>query len=209
MSDSRDSFANLDAAARKESDQPVGSPVQPCPYARKVRLRIALRDASFGVQANRRYQLQVGAEIFKGVTTPEGLIDQLLPSDATEARLQVWPVEAEGARPRVWKLELGKLLPASMLEGAQARLVNLGFASERSGTAGPKTKAALGSFQALFQLEETETLDSATQKRLDEVYRQPEAVAETGVHWTPPVSKPFKPSQTRAANPPVARVRDE
>jgi hypothetical protein len=209
MSGSRDSFANLDAAAQKESDRPVTSPVEPCPYAKKVRLRIVVRDEAFGVHANRRYQLQVGADSFQGVTSAEGLIDQLLPSNATEGRLQVWPAATEGARPQVWKLELGKLLPASTLAGAQARLVNLGFASEQGGTSGPKTKAALGSFQARFKLEETGTLDAATQQRLEEVYRKPKAVDEPEGQWKPRASKPFKPSQTRVANPPVPRVRDE
>lgn len=208
MSTSRDNFASMDATASEAPDRPA-STVQSCPYAGKVRLRIALRDESFGVHANQRYLLQVGGETFRGVTSAKGLIDHLIPKGSTEARLQVWPSATEGTRPLEWKLALGKLLPVSTLAGAQARLANLGFACELDGASGPKTRAALESFQAQFELEQTGTLDPETQQRLEEVYRQPKAVAEPRGQWKPRAARPFKPSKTRATNPPVPRVRDE
>lgn len=202
-------FDAVDEAAEGASATPVEQGVSSCQATDKKRVRIAWRDGVFVGTAKVRYRLEVGEEIFRGDTGAGGLIDHEVPATATSARLLVWPVIREGAEPLEWELDLGLLLPPDTTQGLQERLMNLGMPVEKAdGTVGSDTKAALETFQDLFELEVTGADDETTKTKVKEVHESA-AKAKEGTGWTPRFTEQWKPSESRAADPPIPDVGDE
>lgn len=111
----------------------------------------------------------------RGTTDSEGRLEAALPPEAGKrVSLAVWPAVAPGVpagEPHRLVLDIGGLAPLSAVEGAQARLKNLGFYSgEVDGRAGPQTSAAVKRFQRSQQLPDEGTLTAETQERLGGEY---------------------------------------
>ncbi len=105
------------------------------------------------------YVLEYGGETFPGTTDPNGVVEAYVPPDLRVATLRV----GEGEEERVYELSLRTLNPAEEIDGAQARLANLGFyQGPVHGTLDDATTAALRRFQESQQLPPTGEVDRAT-----------------------------------------------
>ncbi len=113
-----------------------------------TRLRLVLKDRD-GPWANRRFKLGIeGEPVIEGSTDGNGLIDQPIPADASEADLEVQRTAQADSGFLRWHLQLGFLDPHDRVSGAQARLNNLGyFCGPVDGIVGPRTERALRQFQ--------------------------------------------------------------
>lgn len=137
-----------------------------------TRLRLALEDVDGHAFAEVAYRLAIdGGEAEEGETDAAGRIDHPVPCDAVRGTLVLWlGAVGDATRSRVVELHLGGLDPSDSVTGAQARLNNLGFrAGREDGVIGPRTRAALGRFQARRGLPVTRKLDDATCAALAEV----------------------------------------
>jgi N-acetylmuramoyl-L-alanine amidase len=116
-------------------------------------------------RANETYSLNVDGKITTGTTDAEGKLEIRIPPNAKEAKLLL------GEKQEEFTLDLGHLDPVSEVSGVQARLNNLGFyCGEVDGKLGPRTKAALKSFQKEHGLPETGEADAATRAELEEAH---------------------------------------
>jgi hypothetical protein len=123
----------------------------------KRKLKVTVKIGSDPAHPSAPYSL-VGKNFeVKGQTTSAGLVEQDVPADLRDLTLVI-------GRTRI-ALQLGHLnpmrdVPEGDVSGAQARLVNLGFApGPIDGVLGPRTEAAIREFQASKGLEETGQLD--------------------------------------------------
>lgn len=124
------------------------------------RLRILLKADDKAI-ANETYTLDIDGKLVDGKTDGDGLLDEPIPPNTKEVKLLLGKERTE------YHLTLGTLNPADEISGAQARLNNLGHdCGEEDGECGPKTAAAIKSFQKKQKLEETGQLDDATKKAL-------------------------------------------
>lgn len=137
----------------------------PCDQKHKFRrseipvfLRVRLLD--FGKpRANKDYLFKVEGEQRKGRTGDDGLVEEEIPFDATEARLLLTG-DDQGEE---FIFKVGYLEPASKVAGAQARLHNLGYnTGPIDNLMGPITERALKIFQRDQELEQTGELDDPT-----------------------------------------------
>ena len=114
------------------------------------------------------YILIVEGRLFQGRTSGDGMIEYAIPPNARDGRLILEPgTPAEFSIP----LKIGCLEPVEEVAGAQARLNNLGFkCGAVDGLLGPRTKAALQSFQESHGLETSGRLDEATRGKLREAH---------------------------------------
>jgi N-acetylmuramoyl-L-alanine amidase len=130
-------------------------------------VRLALKDAEGKPLANTPYTLTVEGEQVEGNTDGQGLLEQKVPYTATQALL-----ECAG---QSWQLELGHLNPMENtpdegVSGAEARLINLGYALEPTGRMTPELRSAIRAFQHRSGLEVTGRLDGNTIKKLTELH---------------------------------------
>jgi N-acetylmuramoyl-L-alanine amidase len=132
-------------------------------------LRIVVKDENEAPIAGKAYELIVGGETREGTTGSDGLVEEAVVPHAERGHLTVWLTEdKEGARFR-WELSIGHLDPIQEVEGVQARLNNLGFyCGEVDGEVGPRTRAALRTFQWAFELPITGELDDKTRQKIAE-----------------------------------------
>jgi N-acetylmuramoyl-L-alanine amidase len=116
--------------------------------AEKTQLRLVIADTDGNPYGGNRYELKVGAEVFKGTTGSDGLIEQTISADAEAGELTVWWTEGPPPITCTWTLDIGHLDPVEEVSGVQARLNNLGFNSGGvDGILGPKTNSAIQAFQ--------------------------------------------------------------
>jgi hypothetical protein len=127
------------------------------------RLRLVLRDEFGEPLADQAFELVLpGRGASKGRTDGDGLLEQSLPPDCEWATLNV---PAAGLS---WVLRIGHLDPVARMTGVQQRLRNLGFdPGPIDGSAGPRTRSALGRFQAWAGLGASCEPDAATRRALE------------------------------------------
>lgn len=115
-----------------------------------------------------RYVLELESTRFEGVI--DGSITHPIPLHTRRARLVVEP-DDESQPSIIWDLQVGHLEPAETPAGLQARLNNLGFsAGAVDADVGPKTEAALRSFQTAHGLNVDGTCTSEVTNKLREEY---------------------------------------
>ena len=190
MSDSADplaSFEAMDQAADSgsTSDLPVDDPVVPCQKNKKRRLRIVLRDVDFSLLTNKDYELTVAGVAKRANTGPEGIIDELIPENTTEAELAVWMDDDPESGPVVWDLTVTDLDPISMESGAETRLDNLAVGWDPGDS---KARSEMEDFQAAVDVSASGELDSATRAKLSDVYST-KPLSNTARVWKPPEGK--------------------
>jgi N-acetylmuramoyl-L-alanine amidase len=130
-------------------------------------LRLALRDAEGAPLASRPYLLTFEREVLEGSTDGEGYLEAKVPFTVSQVEL-----ECEG---QTWELELGTLRPMKDtpddgVSGAEARLINLGYALEPTGKMTLELRSAIRAFQHQSGLEVTGRLDVETLKKLEELH---------------------------------------
>lgn len=137
----------------------------------KTMIRVRMMDGNNKPFAGKQYQLDVNGTLSEGSTKADGMIEQEIPADATEATLTVW-FDVDKTRPGViWNLKLGHLDPWDKPSGVQARLKNLGYdPGPVDGIVGPRTTAALKGFQFSQNLPVTGSADTATKNKLKELH---------------------------------------
>ncbi|MFS8064970.1 MAG: peptidoglycan-binding protein [Byssovorax sp.] len=118
-------------------------------------------------RAGEPYELEIGGQVRKGVLGSKGELSEPIVPDVRTAILVV----GEGGRRTEMALQIGSLLPASALAGAQSRLVNLGYlAGDLDGAWDARTRKALQQFQRDAGLDPTGELDQATGELLVSVH---------------------------------------
>jgi hypothetical protein len=130
-------------------------------------LRLALKDAEGEPLSGRPYLLTFGQEVLEGSTDGEGFLEVKVPFTVSQVEL-----ECEG---QCWELELGALRPMKDtpddgVSGAEARLVNLGYALEPTGKMTLELRSAIRAFQHRSGLEVTGRLDAKTLQKLEELH---------------------------------------
>ena len=111
------------------------------------------------------YLFEVSGDIRVGRTDANGIMDEIIPFDATEAVVRLMG-EAEG---EVYVFKIGHLDPITELTGVQARLHNLGYRpGPIDGIMGPRTERAIKIFQRDCDLEINGCPDDATRDALVE-----------------------------------------
>ena len=130
-----------------------------------VHLRVTLLDNG-EPRDNRDYVFEVNAQTRKGKTDDHGVLDEIIPFDATEATVRL-KGEDDG---ETYIFKLGFLQPVHCLNGVQARLHNLGYnTGPVDNLMGPITERAIKVFQRDEELEITgepndETLDALLER---------------------------------------------
>jgi Putative peptidoglycan binding domain len=134
-----------------------------------VRIRLVLKDTNEQPYASKRYRLAVQNKVMTGDTTVEGLIEQVIPADASAGELTLW-IDSSNENALRISLSIGYLDPVEKIEGVQARLNNLGFSCGKvDGILGEKTLAALHAFQTGTGLS-TRELDDETRQKIVQVH---------------------------------------
>lgn len=134
----------------------------------KRHVRVALKDAEGQPLAGKAYTLVLDThEELQGSTDGEGFLEEKLPLTVGRAQL-----ECEGLS---WELELGHLnpledAPDEGVSGAEARLINLGYALEPTGRMTIELRSAIRAFQHQSDLEITGRLDAKTIQKLKELH---------------------------------------
>ena len=129
-------------------------------------VRLSLKDDAGEALAGKPYTLILDdREERQGSTDGEGFLEEEIP-------LHVGKVELE-CEDQTWELDLGSLnpleeVPDEGISGAEARLVNLGYALEPTGQMTVELRSAIRAFQQLNQLELTGRLDAQTIQKLKE-----------------------------------------
>src|SRR5215217_4424067 len=133
----------------------------------RIRLGMRRANAPLGLK---RYELKLGDKFLKGTLTFQGLLDQPLPPDATEATLKVWTSEEPEL---ACELKLSHLDPLDALSGVQARLANLGwYNGPINNELTDATRTALASFQLAQLLPPTGELSKETLETLEDRHEQ-------------------------------------
>ena len=116
---------------------------------------------------DKRYELAVEDQRWKGTTDGSGGIKKDIPVSARSATVSVWITDKTR---QDYLVELAELPPVSELGGAQIRLRNLAYhTGDITGELDDETKTALLWFQSDYELEQTGELDDATQAKLKEM----------------------------------------
>ncbi len=111
-------------------------------------------------RASLRYTIEADGEERGGATDGDGWIRETVPPGTRRVKLTLLP---ESAEPEVTFLDVGALDPPDTIEGAQARLANLGLFSGRvTGDADRETAAAIAAFQQSQGLPASGQLDART-----------------------------------------------
>jgi N-acetylmuramoyl-L-alanine amidase len=138
----------------------------------KTWLRIALHDEDDKPLSGKSFRLEIGDDQYEGTTDGDGVVEQAVSPTAVNATLTLFLTsdKAKGER-YVWDVSIGHLDPIESVEGAQARLNNLGYpAGPTDGDPGPRTEAALRTFQKDAGLTVTGDYDDATKNKLLELH---------------------------------------
>lgn len=131
-------------------------------------LRLQFRDGDGEVFANCPYELSIRGTTLIGKLDGNGELEVDVTPFSGAAMIVITDEDQETHE---WILSIGYLDPEAEVEGAQARLNNLGFAAGlEDGVVGPQTLSALLAFQKHFALEETGELDDATMGKLLDVH---------------------------------------
>lgn len=130
--------------------------------------RTRLKIAYAGTSVN-DYVLRVGGQTFQGKVAPNGMIDELIPADATGGELELRSALSP-ERVERWTIALGALDPIEDLIGVQERLENLGFPCPIDGKDGPDTQSAVKAYQSWRGLPATGKVDDATRADLQAVH---------------------------------------
>lgn len=127
-----------------------------------MRIRLLYEDVPL---ANESYILNVNGDSFQGKTDDEGKLEHSIIPNAKQASILLGEDQQEST------IELGRLDPLNEIVGIQKRLNNLGYdCGPEDGKLGPKTKAAIQSFQRENGLTEDGKPGIQTQKRLRSTY---------------------------------------
>jgi len=107
--------------------------------------------------------------VLTGSTDADGILCVALPTKARSGKLVIGPDQF------TVELALGGLAPIETIEGAQARLQNLGFYAGRlDGKESEALAKATSRFQTAYGLPATGTIDEATRRLLDDMHDQRE-----------------------------------
>jgi len=132
-----------------------------------VSLQIVVEDQNGKAFAGKPFELTFNGDIRHGNLGGDGLVEEKIPADLTDAQLTVHVSSADPAIVFQWTLALGSLQPVDTNSGVQARLNNLGFACGAvDGSVGGRTEAALRRFQFKAGLPVTGKIDADTRDRL-------------------------------------------
>jgi len=138
-----------------------------------LRLRLVLRDVNEEPIASTACELTVGTKTHELTTDAQGLIEQQIPFDATVARLVV-PNQEDRDLDLVYDLQIGHLDPLDTTSGRLARLDNLGYFmghfADYEQIKEQRQRWALEEFQCEHGLPDNGVYDTATKKRLEDVY---------------------------------------
>ncbi len=126
-------------------------------------LAVTVADAAGKPYAGCSYCVVVDGVRHTGATDGSGGVSLAIPASAEHATLTVWTGgDYPAGDRRVYDLTLGQLGDASSLDGARARLKNLGYAPGSGAELDDTTKNALERFQRDHDLEPTAELDGPT-----------------------------------------------
>ena len=136
----------------------------------KAMLRLKLAGLSKDKLANARAVFEVDGTEMEGAIDPSGMLECELPTiDTSEANLNLY-LDGETVS-HEYQLKIGQLLPASEVEGVQARCSALGFdCGEVNGELNEATQNAIKSFQRSRSLGITGVADEQTIKELEKNY---------------------------------------
>jgi len=140
--------------------------------ASTIHLRVRVLDDELKPIASKRFELKTDRqEVFRGTTGEDGMIDQLIATDAREAHLTVALDDEDETDLYEATLSIGELAPVTELMGVQARLNNLGyFCGNNDGIMGPLTAGAVKRFQQANGLDVDGIPGPATQAKLQELH---------------------------------------
>ena len=118
-------------------------------HQHKVKVKMVLKGHDGAPMKDLPYTLDVGGSQFRGKTDSQGVVEHEIAVDSTEGQLTL---EDFGLKVPVKVGDLDPIADAdsqnTVISGIQARLNNLGFyCGEADGILGPRTQAALASFQ--------------------------------------------------------------
>ena len=167
----------------KESTKKVSAPVEQLNKFKvklpKTLLRIQVKDEEEKPIAGKKYELRLGDDVRKGSTDGDGVVEQKVDPEITEAKLLVYDGDPDTGPLWVWDVHIGHLNPADFPSGARARLNNLGYfcgpATDDIDTSqddpiDERTALALAGFQETNKIKRTGDLDDDTAKKLVEVH---------------------------------------
>ncbi len=139
--------------------------------AKKVKLRVVVKDDKGRFFADKKYELKVGLKVFNGNTDGRGFIEQEIPADAKRAILKVF-TEDEKLKVLTWHLAVGSLGPVDTDYGVHGRLKNLGFYSGSldGKTDDKKTKDSVEVFQKKNSMTVNGNVDDALRNKLRETH---------------------------------------
>jgi N-acetylmuramoyl-L-alanine amidase len=139
--------------------------------AQPTMLRLIILNEDGQPVADKNYSLSVDGQQVEGRTRPNGLIEHEIAADAQRGELRVQLDDPAYGTVYTWSLQIGFLDPIDELSGVQARLNNLGFDSgEVDGLNGPRTRAAVKSFQKKHGLVVDGIAGPKTKAQLKRVY---------------------------------------
>jgi hypothetical protein len=163
--DGNDILPDLVAA---ESDPANAEIYVPGGYTRQRVVRMRLRIRPLLAHAF-TYKLSVSGADFSGDGAEGSSLDLELWASPGQGTLTV--TDSVTAEEYVWTLQIGDVSPSSAVQGAQQRLINLGYLEgQASGTLDGATRDGLLRFQHNYGLVETGELDAATRSKLAEVH---------------------------------------
>jgi hypothetical protein len=124
---------------------------------------------------NKKYHLMVEGTRLEGQTDGDGVAKQDIPKTANQVVVRLWIDDYPQGRQRLYTLDLADLPPANTVEGAKARLKNLGYyEGPVDGEANDAFRRALAEFQDDHRdshaLEPTGELDAGTAGALEEIH---------------------------------------
>jgi len=131
-------------------------------------LRLRMSDWQGKPRQGLKYLLEAGSTVRNGKTNEQGLIELSVPPGVRKGKLTL---RNEWGESEEYELRLSHLDPGNVADGAQQRLLNLGFdCGDEYGFVGAKTHAALLKFQQANGLAQTGEPDSATLEALESLH---------------------------------------
>jgi len=129
--------------------------------------RLCLEGPDGTPQSLKRYELEVGDQVFKGRTFIDGHLQHHVPPDVHDGKLTVW--YNEGSKGTIFDVKIGHLDPDDTVTGLQARLQNMGFYDgDINGNFDEATREALMAFQQMAGVDPNgDPKDSRTLKKLE------------------------------------------
>ena len=126
------------------------------------KVTLVLKDEDGNPRADADYSIEINGQWYSGKTNSQGELEQAIPPDVRKGKLVV---HSDGEE---LDLKFGSLDPVSEMSGVQARLNNLGFFCEVSGTLDEHTHEAILAFQEVHGLRATGELDDSTRQQLEQ-----------------------------------------